>query len=296
VSSRRVVIAGGSGFIGRAVVTELQHAGYEPIVLSRTAGAGRVVWDDASTAMDGAAGLINLVGEPINQPWTPEARTRILNSRVGAVRRLADLLRPLPQRPLVWVQGSATGYYGDRGDEVLDETSMPGRNGHFLVDTCLAWEDAFVQACPADVRPVRVRTGFVLGKDGGAFPLLAGLTRRFLGGAVGNGQQWLSWIHLTDIARMLVFAVAQATPTVLNGTAPEPARNGEFMAALRHAYGRPWVPPAPAFAMSVVGKLGGPDPSLVLESQHAVPNAALAAGFTFTFARLDESLRDLTRA
>lgn len=295
MSTSRVVIAGGTGLIGQAVAVELTKVGLDPIILSRTSGPGRVTWDTATDELQDAAGLINLVGETINQRWTPDARRRILDSRVGSVRRLADLLRPLPIRPAVWVQGTATGLYGNRVDEILNETSAPGPEGHFLVDTCRAWEDAFLQACPGDVTPVRVRTGIVLAREGGAYPVLAKLTKGFLGGAVGSGQQWMSWIHIQDIARMFVHAVQHPATPILNGTAPTPARNREFMEALRKSLHRPWSPPAPALALQLLNKVGGPEPALVLEGQRVLPEAALQSGFTFDFPLLEDALRDLAQ-
>jgi len=234
MNQKRLVIAGGSGFIGRALAQEFSARHYEIVVLtraprSRTDGVRELAWDGVQTgdwiqALDGAAAVINLAGKNINCPHTPDNLRAITVSRVAAVNALAAAMKKIAQPPRVWVQASATGFYGDTGDQLCDESAPAGSNA--LADICRQWEAAFRDddaSSPksnhdegvATTRKVTLRIGFVLGRAGGALPVLGRLTKWFLGGAVGNGRQFISWIHLADLVQMFVAAVEQEN---LSGT------------------------------------------------------------------------------
>lgn len=299
----KVVVAGGSGFVGGALVSLLVQLKYDVVVLSRqglaSAGARGVAWDGVtvgawSDKVDGADAIVNLTGSPISRKWTKEARNEILTSRVRSTEALGKAVLAATSKPKVWVNASAVGFYGDRGAEELNELSGPGRRGSFLVDTCVAWEATFdrCETCP-ETRKTKVRIGVVLGRTGGALPPLARLARYFLGGHLGSGAQYVSWIHIKDLARLLVHTIESDMGPVVNATAPAPVSNRFFMATLRGLLGRPWAPPVPAFALEVANWFGAPDPALVLESQRVLPNVAREAGFRFEYEDLRDAMQSL---
>lgn len=288
----RIVIAGGSGFIGRGLTAMFVASGYEVVALTRNARAASgnlrwVAWDGAgigdwANELDGATAVINLAGHTINCPHTQKNQKLILESRVNSVRAVVSAIRRCQRPPRVLVQGSAVGFYGDTGTTPCDEASPNGRG--FRADACRAWEAALDPTALPATRCVTLRTGVVLGRDGGALPMLAGLTRWFLGGAVGDGRQFISWIHQQDFNRIVFAAIEDKNwRGVFNATAPNPATNAGFMRELRHALHRPWSPPAPAFAVRLLAPLLGTDASLALESQRVVPGRLLASGFEFRF-------------
>lgn len=296
---RRVVIAGGTGFVGTALSARLKQQGYGVTLLSRQPGAGKVPWDgvyvgDWQKALEGAWGLINLSGAPITLKWTDENKSRIVNSRVQSTLALAKALEMTELKPKVWLNASAVGIYGDRGDEIVDEASPLGVGGDFMVDCCEEWEASFFGG-PAQTRKVAVRTGVVLGREGGAYPILSRLVKCFLGGAVGSGRQYMSWIHIEDLARLIQFAIESPIQGPINGTAPNPVTNSQLMATLRRSFGRPWVPPVPAVALKLMTALGGPESTPLLQGQRVIPAQLLGHGFEFLFEELAsafEALRD----
>lgn len=297
----RVVMAGGSGFIGRALCSALQPVARDIVVLTRSprgslAGVREAIWDGGADGpwmaeVDGADAVVNLSGESVSQRVTPETRQRMVASRVETTQAIARALQAAKAPAGVWLNASGAGIYGDRGDEPLTEASTLGEEG-FLVHLAKAWEGATKEA-PGETRVILARIGMVLGRDGGAFPVLMKVTRAFAGGALGTGRQWVSWIHVEDLARLLVFAIESSLRGPLNAVAPEPARNADFMAELRRAAGRPWAPPVPSFALRIAGAFGGPDPELPLQSQRALPRSALDAGFGFKFPTLPTAIADL---
>jgi uncharacterized protein (TIGR01777 family) len=300
---KRIVIAGGSGFIGRALAREFAARNFEIVVLTRSPrqradGVREVAWDgehigDWLPFLDGADAVINLTGKNINCPHTPENLRGITVSRMDSVNALAAAIGKVAQPPRVWVQASATGFYGDTGDRVCDESAPVG--GDTLANVCRQWEAAFNHATTPATRKVALRIGFVLGADGGALPVLSRLTKWFLGGAVGSGRQYISWIHLADLVRMFVTAVEHETLTgTFNAVAPGAVTNVEFMRALRRVWHRPWSPPAPEFAVRIGSRLIGSEASLALVSQRCVPKKFLAAGFEFQFAELAPALKNLS--
>lgn len=301
--AQRIVIAGGTGFLGTALARRFRERGLEVVVLTRSTprrrgdGVREVQWDgrgagEWTEALEGAHAVINLAGATIDCVHTPENRQRILASRLESVRALGAALRTGATPPSVWVQASAVGLYGDTERRCAEDA--PAGAG-FLAEVCAQWEAAFAAECPAGVRPVVLRVGVVLGRKGGAFPALARVTKRFLGGAAGPGRQGISWILLDDLEEIFLRAVADGTMRgAYNACAPEPASNAEFMRTLREVLVRPWAPPAPAFALRLLARwVLRTDPSLVLEGQYAVPARLVAEGFRFKAPRLVSALTAL---
>jgi len=297
----RITVSGASGFIGRRLLRELTAAGHSLHVLSRHAGTNLPagvklsVWDPVKGApppesLEQADAIIHLAGEPVAQRWTAEVKRRIRASRVEGTRRLVDGLRSISRRPAVLVSASATGYYGPRGDELLDESSPPGMG--FLPEVCVAWEKEAQEATQLGIRVVSLRIGLVLDPRGGALARMLPPFRFGAGGRLGSGRQWMSWIHLADLVEMIRFAAERPVTGALNGVAPAPVTNREFTAELGTALHRPTLFPVPQFALKVAfGEMA----EVLLESQRAMPRAAEAAGFQFRFPRLGPALVDLLR-
>ena len=301
---RRIVIAGGSGFIGRALAEKFSARGFEVVVLTRSPrervdGVREAAWDGEHAGewmqwLDGADAVINLAGKNINCPHSPENLRGIVTSRVNSVNAIAVAMGSVAKPPRVWVQASATGFYGDTGGVVCDESAPAGHDP--LAGVCQQWEAACAAAKAPHTRKVTLRIGFVLGRDGGALPVLSKLTKWFLGGAVGGGRQYISWIHLADLAKMFVAAVEnESLSGTFNAVAPNAVTNAEFMRELRRSLHRPWSPPAPVFAVRIGSRLMGSEASLALISQRCAPKKFLAAGFQFQFAELAPALDDLCR-
>ena len=312
---KKVILAGGRGFIGTILARRLLSEGWEVVVLSRhppvlrTDGVCEVQWPARPVAgsnpmryrthgtwihaVDGADAVVDLAGRSVNCVHTLDNRRQILESRLDSVRVLGVALGQCRQPPRVWVQVSASGYYGNRDLPACDEQSPAGAT--FLAGVCAKWEAEFAANCPASVRPVILRLGTVLGQGGGAFPPLARVVRCFLGGAAGNGSQGISWIHHADLEEIFLQAIIREKMRgTYNASAPEPVCNAEFMRALRLVLRRPWCPAAPASVINLVAKFVlRTDPSLVLEGQFVAPTRLLAEGFDFKFGKLPNALRNL---
>lgn len=297
-SSPRVLIAGASGPIGRALVRALRDQGSQILRLVRRPPAepGEVAWNpDAGTvdprALEGTDAVVNLAGRSIAAfRWTPEVRREILGSRVRSTRLLVDAIRRASVVPRVLVSASAIGYYGDRGDEVLDESSPPGRG--FLAEVAGAWEDEARRAAPLGARVVSTRFGIVLARDGGILSTMLPLFRAWLGGPLGSGRQWWSWIHVDDVAAALLAAIRiAALEGPVNVTSPAPVTNREFTRALASALGRPAVLRVPACALRLAS--GAAADEMMLASQRVVPTKLQAHGFQFRWGDLEPALRDL---
>ena len=304
MNPKRIVIAGGSGFIGTALAAEFARRGYAVVVLTRSprapvAGIRVVAWDaknpGAWTAeLAGATAVINLTGKNINCPHTPENLRALTASRVDSVNAIAAAISRAQPPPRAWVQASATGFYGGNTDRWCDENAPAG--GDALANICRNWEAAFAVANLPATRRVTLRIGFVLGRAAGALPVLARLTKFFLGGAAGSGRQFISWIHLADLTRIFVAAVEQEDFSgAFNAVAPTPVTNAVFMRELRRALHRPWSPPVPAFAVKLGAKLLGSEPSLALTGQRCTPARLAATGFKFQFSELPLALAELCR-
>jgi uncharacterized protein (TIGR01777 family) len=305
----KAVLAGGSGFLGRALARELAAAGWEVVILTRdpetchiiddkSAAIRAVAWNGATVGnwrkeLEGAAALVNFTGRSINCRHTLENSRAILESRLDAVAALGAAAARSKQPPAVWVQCSAAGYYGNTGDEVCTEDSPAGRG--FLAEVCRRWETAFNALALPGTRRVVLRLGVVLGREAGALPPLVRLVRRYLGGAAGNGRQYFSWLHRDDAVRIFTAALTQPEYSgPYNACAPEPVTNAGLMRALRAAAGRPWCPPAPALVVGLAARyVLHTEPGLILQGQRVVPARLQAAGFAFKYGRLEAALADL---
>jgi uncharacterized protein len=301
--SRKIVLPGGSGFLGMAVARHFSTLGWEVVILSRrpapaTGSIRTAVWDGRTQGpwaaeLEGAEAVINLAGRSIGCIHTPENRRQILESRVDSVRAVAAAVAQCRQPPAVLVQASAIGLYGETGDRICDETTPPGTD--FLATVVSAWEAAFLAAPAGGPRRVILRQGHLLGRDGGLLTPLARLTRCFLGGAAGSGRQYLSWLHLADYCALCEWVIAgPECQGIYNACTPSPVTNAEFMRQLRQVLHRPWSPPAPAWIVKAVARFAlGVDPSLPLAGCRCAPWALEAEGYTFRHPELGEALRDL---
>ena len=302
MNDKPIVIAGGRGFIGNALAKEFVAAGRPVFILTRKPrerndGIREIQWDGAQPgawvqSLETAAAVINLTGRSINCRHTSENLREIIASRVNSVKAIAAGMAQLKAPPPVWVQASATGFYGDTGDRLCDETSPNGTDA--LARLCRDWEQALESACLGGTRRVVLRIGFVLGRESGALPVLARLTKLFMGGAAGSGQQYISWIHLVDVVRIFAAAATnEAITGTYNAVAPAPVTNASFMRELRRALGRPWSPPVPALAVKLGARLMGTEGSLALVSQRCSAKKILGTGFQFQFPELAPALHDL---
>jgi uncharacterized protein (TIGR01777 family) len=293
-----ITITGASGFIGRRLTKLLSANGHTLHVLSRHAGADLPpnvrfsVWDVLTGAppeasLRDAEVVIHLAGEPVAQRWTAEAKRRIRESRVAGTRNLVETLGKLSHRPRALICASAIGYYGSRGDEILTEASAPGSG--FLPEVCLAWEREAAGAEQLGMRVVRLRTGVVLARHGGALARMLPPFRMGVGGRLGNGRQWMSWIHLDDLCEMFRFAAEEEVRGVMNGVAPYPVINADFTRALAAALKRPAIFPVPSIALRL---LFGEMAEVLLASQRVSPKGADEAGFRFRYPQLAAALAD----
>lgn len=294
------VMTGATGLVGVSLVNRLVARGDTVTVLSRDPSrvnlpARRVVrWDAASPlpegALDGADAVVHLAGESVaDGRWTAARRRRMVDSRVQSGSALVDAIGRAGTKPRVLVSASAVGIYGDRGAEVLDEESTPGRG--FLADVCMAWERSVEAVEPHGVRRVSVRLGVVLARGGGALAKMLPVFRAGLGGKLGSGQQWFPWIHLDDAVGILLHALDDGRARgALNAVSPGPVTNEEFTRALGHALHRPALFTVPRAALALaMGEMG----SVLLDSQRVMPKRALEQGFAFRHPGLDEALRSL---
>jgi uncharacterized protein len=297
-----VLLSGASGFIGSQLSKSLSADGHRVVRLARpesrsTPAVSDIVrWDPEAGYIDRDAlarlqpdAVVNLAGESIAKRWTATRRRRIRESRVRGTTILAEALAALRSKPSVFLSGSAMGYYGaHRGDELLEEHSAPGSD--FLAQTARDWERATEAASQAGIRVVLSRTGIVLGMGGGALDQMLLPFRLGVGGRLGSGRQWMSWIALDDVVRALRFLVD--TPAVrgpVNLVAPEPVRNAEFTKVLGRVLGRPAMLPVPAFALELL--FGTMADHTILASQRLSPKKLAGAGFEFRHPRLEEALR-----
>jgi len=315
----RIIITGGTGLIGRALLDFLAPAGHELIVLSRNPNPTpnpnpnpnpnpksplpniRVArWDGVSTdgwgeLVDGADAIVNLAGESIAgsgalpSRWTQERKQRILDSRINATNAVVAAIAQARHKPKVLVQGSAIGYYGVHGDEELDESAPPGND--FLAEVVQRWEAVSEPVEEMGVRRAIARTGLVLSADGGSLPPTMLPFRFFMGGPLGSGRQWWSWIHIRDEVRALAFLLEDERAVgPFNLTAPNPVTNKEFARTLGKVMGRPAFLPTPAFILRLaLGELS----TLLLDGQRVIPKRLLELGFQFEFPQLETALQDL---
>ncbi len=296
----KIVVAGASGFLGKALIASLK--GHEVIALVRhgepVPGAVPVVWNGLKIGpweehVDGADAVINLAGAPVTKRWTDEYKKEIKESRVQSTYVLGQAIEGAEKPPKVWINASAVGYYGSRGAEMLDEGSSAGTD--FLAEVCQAWENALAAETLPNTRRVALRTGIVLGKGGGALQPMLKATKLFLGGRIGDGHQWMPWIHLDDYTGMVHWLLDHDVQGPVNACGIAPCINETFMANLRKVVGRPPAPPVPTFALNLMGKLTGPEPEVALASARVMPKAAQSAGFKWKHPALEEALRSIVR-
>jgi hypothetical protein len=285
----RVLVAGGTGLVGKTLGGALAAAGHDVTVVSRGPGPGRIGWDGVAAAVAETDAIVNLAGESIAaRRWSEPQKRRILESRVTATRALVDAAAGAGRKPAVLVNASAVGYYGDRGDEPLDEQGTPGRG--FLADVCRAWEREAERGEPLGLRVVRLRLGVVLARDGGALAKMVPPVRAFVGGPLGSGRQWMSWVHVDDVAGLIVAALGdERYRGAVNASAPAPATNADFMRTLGRVLARPAWLPAPAFALRLaLGEMA----DMLLEGQRVLPRAAQMRGYRWRYPALEPALAD----
>jgi len=310
----RVIITGGTGLIGRALTTSLAADGHEVIILSRAPekamglpkGARAEKWDGRTAdgwgaLADGADAIVNLAGESIGgenmlalftKRWTPERLQLIRDSRVNAGNAVKQAIEHARQKPKVLIQSSAVGYYGLRGDDEITEDTPAGDDP--LAKICVAWEATTADVEKMGVRRVVIRTGgVVMSTQGGALPFMLLPFKLFVGGPLGNGRQWFSWIHITDEARAIRFLMDSAEAQgAFNLCAPMPLRNAELGRVVGKVMRRPSFLPMPAFAMQL---LLGEKSVIVLDGQRQLPKRLQQMGFQFRFPDAESALRDLLR-
>jgi len=288
----KVIIAGGSGFLGTALAGSLRADGHHVTIISRhPQGPNQAAWTDRA-ALERADAIVNLAGTSLESGrWTEARKADILHSRVHATETIVNALSEVSRRPSVFLNQSAVGFYGAHGSEALTEDSPSGSD--FLASVCIAWEAAAVKAARM-TRVVLLRTGLPLDPSGGALPRLALPFRFFAGGRLGSGEQYWSWIHLDDWIRMVRWAIDEpGIDGPLNVTAPAPATNRELADALGRAMHRPAFAPAPAFALRLL--LGEMADALILSGQRVLPAKATRAGFQFRYPDLDSALQQIYR-
>jgi uncharacterized protein (TIGR01777 family) len=292
----KVAVTGSSGLIGQALVRFLQASGHEVLRLVRRTprATGELRWDPDRSEIDGPGlegvdAVVHLAGENLAEGrWTAARKARLQTSRIGPTRLLSQTLAGLARKPMVLVSASAVGYYGNRGDEWLDEASPPGDD--FLARLCADWEKATETAARAGIRVVNSRTGLVLSPHGGALAKMLPLFRAGLGGILGPGTQYVSWIAIDDLVGAIGHALANpAVAGPLNAVAPAPVTNLELTKTLGRVLGRPTIAPAPAFALRLA--LGEMADAALLASQRVRPQRLLATGYRFALSELESALR-----
>lgn len=292
--SLRVALSGSSGLLGRALTQLLEGGGHTVIPLNRKKGAPGIYWDPGrgvldTQALEGVDGVVHLAGEPIfGLRWTREKKAAILESRQKGTALLARGLASLKRKPGVFISASAVGFYGNRGSAVVTEGSSPGKG--FLSTVCRAWEDATAPARRGGIRVVTLRTGMVLTPAGGALGNMLLPFKMGVGGRLGSGRQYMSWIDLDDETGLIYHAlVTKSVKGPLNATAPHPVPNSTFTDTLGRVLGRPTLIPVPAMGVrALFGEMGK---ALLLDGARVVPEKAEKTGYTFRYPTLEESLR-----
>jgi uncharacterized protein (TIGR01777 family) len=293
----RVLVSGSSGLIGSALIPTLQRAGHGVGRLVRTgttARPGDVTWDPDRGSIDnalleGVDGVVHLAGEPILGRWTAAKKHRIAASRLDGTALIAAALAQLTRRPRVLVCASGSGYYGDRGEELLTEASVPGRG--FLAEVCRSWEEAAAPARAAGIRVVHVRTGLALSAHGGLLRPLLWPFRLGLGGPIGRGRRYWSWIAIDDLVEAYRFALeTNGLAGAVNAGSPNPVTNAEFARTLGRVLGRPALLPVPPFALRLIFGRDAADEAM-LTSARLVPARLLATGFRFRYPELEPAMR-----
>lgn len=302
MKSLRVVLAGGSGFLGRGLSRHLLQLGFQPVVLTRSEertnrGIRFVHWDGRSSGewareIDGACAVVNLTGKSVMCRYTPANRREIVSSRVDSVRAIGSAIAAAEHPPQAWVQAGSLAIYGDAGQRICDESTPPGTG--FSPETCIAWERAFEEMPTPGTARVLLRMGFVLGEGGGPLGTLEHLARLGLGGPIGSGRQYISWIHVADLNRMFLWAIERGDlEGVYNACSLTPVTNAEFMSELRRALHRRLGVPSPAWLVKLGAPVIGTEAELALSGRLCVPARFRALRFPFQFPTLRGALEDL---
>jgi uncharacterized protein len=294
----KVLVSGVSGPIGAALLPSLPASSWSVMRLVRgpAANENQISWDPtrpiSPQAVSGFDAVIHLAGETIFGHWTAAKKQNILHSRVEGTRNLAEALAQAEEKPKVFICGSAIGYYGNRGEEQLREESAPGTG--FLAEVCQQWEEATMPAVQADIRTAHLRTGIVLSPKGGALGAMLLPFKLGVGGRVGDGRQWQSWIHVQDLVGAIHHIMKNdLLQGPVNMVAPKPVRNTEFTKTLARVLSRPAILPMPAFAVrTVFGEMGQ---ELLLSSQKVEPGKLISSGYPFRFRELQPALQALLR-
>ena len=294
----RILVSGGSGPIGSALLPSLKARGYSVARLVRgaTTGDDQIPWNPAQPitpeAVSGFSAVIHLAGESIVGRWTKTKKTKIRDSRVAGTAALAEALARAKNKPQVFVCSSAIGYYGDRGDEVLNEKSEPGTG--FLPDVCREWEASTQAAAHAGIRTVQMRTGVVLSPRGGALGKMLTPFEMGVGGKIGDGRQWMSWIDVQDMVGAIHHILnSDLLHGPVNLVAPKPVTNTEFTKTLASVLARPAILPMPAFAVKLLfGEMGE---TVLLGSQRVEPTQLVMSGYPFRFSSLRASLENILK-
>jgi uncharacterized protein (TIGR01777 family) len=279
----RILILGAGGFIGRHLAAALRGRGDHAVTASLREP------EAAAAAAAACDAVVNLAGESLAQRWSKDVKELILRSRSDLPQSFIDAVAKSERRPRVYVSASAIGYYGTSESATFTESDPAGND--FLAGVCAAWERTAQHAADLGMRVACVRAGLVLGTDGGALPKLLPLFKAGTGGRAGSGKQWYSWIHIDDAIGIYLLALDRLAGAV-NATAPNPVRNAEFADELARVLRRPSALPAPAFAIQFALGEGA---TLILDGQRALPQRALAEGYTFKFPTLEHALKDLLR-
>jgi uncharacterized protein (TIGR01777 family) len=296
----KVTVTGATGLIGSRLVARLRDRGDEVTVLSRDPDRARealgevqaIAWtltDESAPAraLSGRDAVVHLAGENVAQRWNDDTKRAIRESRVAGTRNLVAGLREAEPRPSVLISSSAVGYYGPHGDERVDESAPPGDD--FLAQVCIEWEREADSAVELGLRVVKVRTGVVLDRNGGALKTMMTPFKAGIGGPVAGGDHYMPWIHIDDVVRIYLAALDHdGWSGAVNASAPEPATNQQFSKALGRALHRPAIAPVPGFALKL---LYGDMAQIVVTGQRAVPARTLELGYDFTHPDLDEALK-----
>jgi uncharacterized protein (TIGR01777 family) len=300
----KVMVTGATGFIGKELIKRLNEMGHEIVVLTRNSDSARfrvpvhcevITWDPCkyhlqSTALKGVDAVINLAGENIaDGRWSPERKRELIQSRELSARRLVNAISYMDKKPKTLVSVSAIGFYGNRGDALLNETDSKGHG--FLSDVCKVWEEEILKAKELRVRTVAYRLGMVLGHDGGALNKILPPFKLGLGGKLGSGSQWMSWIHINDLVNMLVHAIENPSiDGIYNAVSPNPVRNKEFTKTLGNVLNRPTIFPVPKFVLKIaLGELS----ELLLGSQRVAAKKISDTGFKFNYPHVKEAVQEV---
>lgn len=302
---QKIILAGGNGYLGTVLSEYYRDLADEIIILSRKPKAANrniktAVWDgctegDWITALDGADMLVNLCGKNVNCRYTKANREEIINSRVIPTKLLGKVIEKMPNPPKLWINLSSATIYRHAEDRPQDEIN--GDIGYgFSIDVCQRWEEAFYDSNTPQTRKIALRMGIVLGMADSAFPRLLNLVKFGLGGRLGDGKQYLNWVHEQDAARCTEFLLQHTElDGNINCTAPVPVQNAQFMATLRKAWGIPFGLPTSAWLLGIGMAIAGSEPELVLKSRWVVPKRLLDAGYKFLFGEAEQAIKDLLK-